>query len=132
MFAVGFALIGRDVWATTGARETMLMAALCAAQFLGTSIGFAFAERVAFREKKCDHLWIASSLTFLVAFFGGIMSGLMFDLAAMLRFPMFRWSTNIMALSQFILLPITGIAGLVYAERLRRELRGPKPPAQAN
>ena len=132
MLAVGFILIGRDAWSTTGARETVLMAGLCAAQFLGASIAFVFLERVAFREKKPDQLQIASLLTFPVAFFGGMMSGLLFDLVHMLWFPIFRWSTNIMALSQFILLPVTGIAWLVYAERLRRELRGPKSPAPAN
>ena len=49
----------------------MLMAGLCATQFLGASIGFVSAERVAFREKKPDQLQIASLLTFPVAFFGG-------------------------------------------------------------
>ncbi len=127
MFAVGFILIGRDAWNTTGARETMLMAGLCAAQFLGASIGLAVAERVAFREKKQDQLEIASSLTFPVAFLAGIMSGLAFDLPAMERFAMFRWSTNTIAISTFILLPVTGVAGLVSSRRLRRQLRASKP-----
>jgi len=120
MFAAGFILIGRHAWSTTGARETILLASLCAAQFLGASFGFALAERVAFRDKKRDHLAIASSLTFLVAFLGGSLSGLMFDLAAMERFPMFRWSTNTIAISTFILLPVTGVVGLVYERRLAR------------
>ena len=132
MCAVGFALVGRDVWDTTGARETMLVAGLCAAQFLGASVGLAVAERVAFREKKQDQLEIASLLTFPVAFMAGIMSGLAFDLPAMERFAMFRWSTNTIAISTFILLPVTGVAGLVYAYRLHRELRRPKPPAHSN
>lgn len=59
-------------------------------------------------------------LTFLVAFLGGAISGLMFDLAAMERFQMFRWSTNIVAISTFILLPAIGIVGLVYERRLGR------------
>ncbi len=122
MCSIGFLLIGRNVWATTGARETLLMAGLCALQFLGASIGFAIAERVTFREKKPDHLWIASFLTFLVAFFGGAVNAILFDLPHMLRFAIFRWSTNIMAISTFVLLPVTGVVGLVYARRLGRSV----------
>jgi len=131
-YLIGFLLIGRAALNTDNTNEIMLMAGLCALQFLGAAIGFAFAERIAFRQKDQGRLVIASFVIFPVALVGALFNGLLLDIPKMEWFRIFQWCQNIVFASTFCLLPLTGVAGLLSARRLRRELRGPKPPAQAN
>lgn len=129
MYLIGFLLLGKAAFKTDDANKIMLMAGWCALQYIAVSVGFAFAERFAYRQKNSEMLLITSLITFPVGFISGMWNALLFDIPSMEWFAMYRWFQNITFISVFLFLPLTGVVGLVSAERLRRKLRSSNPRA---
>ncbi len=129
MYLIGFLLLGKAAFKTDDTNKIMLMAGLCALQYIAVSVGFAFAERFAYRQKNSGMLVITSIITFPVGFISGMWNALLFDIPSMESLAMYRWFQNIAFISVFLFLPLTGAVGLVSAGHLRRKIRNSNPSA---